>query len=160
ALVDVLDYFPENHSRRPELIAILNRTLSAVTKYQDSKTGVWYDIVDLGTREGNYLEASASSMFVFALAKSLRKGYIPNSFEKNLDFALQGLVSEVTSPAGKDQINLNKVVEVSGLGGSKDYRDGSFEYYMSEPVITNDPKGVGAFILAASEVEFLRARKG
>src|SRR5690606_22135021 len=79
ALVDVLDYFPENHSRRPELIAILNRTLSAVTKYQDSKTGVWYDIVDLGTREGNYLEASASSMFVFALAKSLRKGYIPNS---------------------------------------------------------------------------------
>lgn len=160
ALVDVLDYFPENHSRRPELIAILNRTLSAVTKYQDSKTGVWYDIVDLGTREGNYLEASASSMFVFALAKSLRKGYIPNSFEKNLDFAFQGLVSEFTSPAGKDQINLNKVVEVSGLGGSKNYRDGSFEYYMSEPVITNDPKGVGAFLLAASEVEFLRARKG
>ncbi len=159
ALVDVLDYFPENHPRRQELISILNRTLSAIVKYQDPKTGVWYDIVDLGTRKGNYLESSASSMFVFALAKSLRKGYIPVSYQKNLDRGYQGLVKEFITPVGENRVNLTKTVQVSGLGGKK-YRDGSFEYYMSEPVITNDPKGVGAFILAASEVEFNQEKKG
>ncbi|WON96478.1 MULTISPECIES: glycoside hydrolase family 88 protein [unclassified Sphingobacterium] len=159
ALVDVLDYFPEEHPRRPELLAILNRTLSAIVTYQDVKTGVWYDIVDLGTRKGNYLESSASSMFVFALAKSLRKGYIPVSFQKNLDRGYQGLVKEFIVPAGENRVNLTKTVQVSGLGG-KNYRDGSFAYYMSEPVVTNDPKGVGAFILAASEVEFAKEQKG
>src|SRR5690606_31803566 len=116
-------------------------------------------IVDLGTRKGNYLESSASSMFVFALAKSLRKGYIPASFQKNLDRGYKGLVNEFISTAGENRVNLNKTVQVSGLGGKK-YRDGSFDYYMSEPVITNDPKGIGAFILAASEVEFLQVQKG
>ncbi|MDM1293900.1 glycoside hydrolase family 88 protein [Sphingobacterium sp. N143] len=159
ALVDVLDYFPLDHPRRQELLDILNRTLTAVVNYQDAKSGVWYDIVDLGTRKGNYLESSASSMFVFALAKSLRKGYIPATFQKNLDRGYKGLVKEFISVAGEDRVNLNKTVQVSGLGGKK-YRDGSFDYYMSEPVITNDPKGVGAFILAASEAEFVQAQKG
>lgn len=159
ALVDVLDYFPEDHPRRQELIAILDRTLSAVVKYQDTKTGVWYDIVDLGTRKGNYLESSASSMFVFGLAKSLRKGYIRSSFQKYLDRGYQGIVKEFISVAGDNRVDLNKTVQVSGLGGKK-YRDGSFAYYMSEPVVTNDPKGIGAFILAASEVEFAQGKKG
>ncbi|MDR6736812.1 glycoside hydrolase family 88 protein [Sphingobacterium sp. 2149] len=159
ALVDVLDYFPEDHPRRQELIAILDRTLSAVVKYQDTKTGVWYDIVDLGTRKGNYLESSASSMFVFGLAKSLRKGYIRTSFQKYLDRGYQGIVKEFISVAGDNRVDLNKTVQVSGLGGKK-YRDGSFAYYMSEPVVTNDPKGIGAFILAASEVEFAQGKKG
>ncbi|MDQ1148519.1 glycoside hydrolase family 88/105 protein [Sphingobacterium zeae] len=159
ALVDVLDYFPEDHPRRQELIAILDRTLSAVVKYQDTKTGVWYDIVDLGTRKGNYLESSASSMFVFGLAKSLRKGYIQASFQKYLDRGYQGIVKEFISVAGDNRVDLNKTVQVSGLGGKK-YRDGSFAYYMSEPVVTNDPKGIGAFILAASEVEFAQEKKG
>ncbi|WP_367210563.1 glycoside hydrolase family 105 protein [Sphingobacterium sp. R2] len=158
ALVDVLDYFPEDHPRRQELIAILDRTLSAVVKYQDTKTGVWYDIVDLGTRKGNYLESSASSMFVFGLAKSLRKGYIRTSFQKYLDRGYQGIVKEFISVAGDNRVDLNKTVQVSGLGGKK-YRDGSFAYYMSEPVVTNDPKGIGAFILAASEVELAREKK-
>ncbi|WP_312329946.1 glycoside hydrolase family 105 protein [Sphingobacterium sp.] len=159
ALVDVLDYFPEDHPRRQELIAILDRTLSAVVKYQDTKTGVWYDIVDLGTRKGNYLESSASSMFVFGLAKSLRKGYIRTSFQKYLDRGYQGIVKEFISVAGDNRVDLNKTVQVSGLGGKK-YRDGSFAYYMSEPVVTNDPKGIGAFILAASEVELAQGKKG
>lgn len=159
ALVDVLDYFPEDHPRRQELIAILDRTLSAVVKYQDTKTGVWYDIVDLGSRKGNYLESSASSMFVFGLAKSLRKGYIRTSFQKYLDRGYQGIVKEFISVAGDNRVDLNKTVQVSGLGGKK-YRDGSFAYYMSEPVVTNDPKGIGAFILAASEVEFAQGKKG
>lgn len=153
ALVDVLDYFPERHPRRKELLAILNRTLDATVRYQDPKSGVWYDIVDLGHREGNYLEASASSMFVYGLAKSIRKGYVSQKYRKALEKAYAGLVNEFVSHAGEERIDLNKVVEVSGLGGTKNYRDGSFEYYMSEPVVTNDYKGVGPFMLAASEME-------
>lgn len=158
ALVDVLDNFPAEHARRDELIQILNRTLTAAAKFQDPKTGVWYDVIDLGTREGNYVEASASSMFVYAFAKAVRKGYVSTSFQKNVDKGYAGLLKEFVTPAGEGRVDLNGVVEVSGLGGKK-YRDGSFEYYMSEPIRTNDPKGVGAFILAASEVEFLKAPK-
>lgn len=155
-LVDVLDYFPTEHPRRKELLAILNRTLRAVVKYQDPKSGVWYDIVDLGHREGNYLEASASSMFVYGLAKSIRKGYISKKYGRALKKAYLGLQNEFVSHAGTDRIDLHKVVAVSGLGGEKNYRDGSFEYYMSEPVVTNDYKGVGPFMMADSEVEALK----
>lgn len=153
ALVDVLDYFPTDHPRRKELLDILNRTLSAVLRFQDTSSGVWYDIVDLGHREGNYLEASASNMFVYSLAKSLRKGYISKKHLPATKRAYAGLISEFVSTAGTDRINLNKVVQVSGLGGAKNYRDGSFEYYMSEPVVTNDYKGVGPFMLASVEME-------
>ncbi|WDF68818.1 glycoside hydrolase family 88 protein [Sphingobacterium oryzagri] len=159
ALVDVLDNFPHDHPRRAELIQILNRTLTAAAKFQDAKTGVWYDVLDQGAREGNYLEASASSMFVYALAKAVRKGYVDRSFQKNADRGYAGLVKEFVSSAGADRIDLNRIVEVSGLGGTKKYRDGSFAYYISEPIKTNDPKGVGAFMLAASEMEFLKGKK-
>jgi unsaturated rhamnogalacturonyl hydrolase len=154
ALVDVLDYFPQEHPRRKELLDILNRTLEAVVKYQDPKSGVWYDIVDLHSRKGNYLEASASSMFVYGLAKSIRKGYISSSYNKALKKSHKGLIKTFVTAAGTDRVDLNHVVAVSGLGGTKNYRDGSFEYYMSEPVVTNDPKGVGPFMLAITEVEF------
>lgn len=158
-LVDVLEYFPTDHPRRGELLAILERTLTAAAKYQDPKTSVWYDILDLGTRKGNYVEASASSMFVYAMAKAVRRGYVSDKFVKNIDKGYKGLLKEFVTEDGADKVDLNRVVEVSGLGGSK-YRDGSFEYYMSEPIRKNDPKGVGAFIRAASEVEFLQGIRG
>lgn len=161
ALVDVLDYFPQAHPGREKLLQILDRTLTAVAKYQDSKTSVWYDIVDLGTREGNYVEASASSMFVYAMAKAVRKGYVTKEdFQKHINKGYAGLLKEFVERVDPDRINLNHVVTVSGLGGSPRYRNGSFDYYISEPVKPNDPKGVGAFLLASSEVEFARSAKG
>ncbi|MCZ4243326.1 glycoside hydrolase family 88/105 protein [Pedobacter punctiformis] len=153
ALVDVLDNFPENHPKRPELLAILKRTANAIVKYQDAKTGVWYDVMNMPERKGNYLESSASSMFVYGLAKAVRKGYLPPSYSVAATKGYKGLQKEFVSPAGNERINLNGTVAVSGLGGKNPYRDGSFEYYISEKVITNDPKGVGAFILAAAEME-------
>lgn len=153
ALVDVLDNFPKNHPKRAELIAILNRTATATIKYQDAKSGVWFDIMDLPTKKGNYLEASASSMFVYALAKGVRKGYLPQSFMAAANKGYAGLKKEFISTAGAERVNLNGTVSVSGLGGKPKYRDGSFEYYISEKVITNDPKGMGAFICAAAEME-------
>ena len=159
ALVDVLDNFPKSHPGHEKLIGILQRTMEAVAKYQDPKTGVWYDIVDLADREGNYHEASASSMFTYAMAKGLRKGYLHKKYVSNLQKAHEGLIKEFVEEESPSQINLNKVVAVSGLGGSKNYRDGSFEYYMSEPVVSNDPKGVGPFMLATIEFEKLKKRE-
>lgn len=153
ALVDVLDNFPKEHAKYKELLAILNRIATATVKYQDSKSGVWWDILDMPTRQGNYLESSASSMFVYGLAKGVRNGWLPQSFMAAANKGYAGLKKEFVEKAGNERINLTKTVSVSGLGGKPRYRDGSFEYYISEKVITNDPKGMGAFICAAAEME-------
>jgi unsaturated rhamnogalacturonyl hydrolase len=153
ALVDVLDYFPENHPKRKSLIDILNRLVTALHKQQDVTTGLWYDVMnyDGPGKEKNYLEASASSQFVYAIAKAARKGYVPYI---NMVYVLNGYDGLVKKFVKNEngQTNLYGTVKVSGLGGNP-YRDGSFEYYMSEPVIVNDPKGMGAFILACNEIE-------
>ncbi|MEJ5963142.1 glycoside hydrolase family 88/105 protein [Pedobacter immunditicola] len=152
ALVDVLDYFPENHPKRAMLVNQLKAVASALKKVQDPKSGVWYDILDLPNREGNYLESSASSMFVCAIAKGVRKKYLKKSYLKVARKGYEGLKKEFIEHRSAGKVNLKGTVKVSGLGG-KPYRDGSFAYYMSEDVITNDPKGVGAFIMAANEME-------
>ncbi len=153
AMVDVLDHFPQNHRGRDSIIAILNRFAKAIIKVQDTKSGLWYDIVNLPGKPKNYLEASASSMLVYTLAKGVRKGYIPESYRQNAIKGYDGILKQfVKEESG--QTNLHGTVSVSGLGG-KPYRDGSYEYYMSEPVIVNDPKGVGAFINAAVEMELI-----
>jgi len=152
AMVDVLDYFPANHPGRDSIIKILNRFATAVTKVQDAGSGLWYDILDLPNREKNYKEASASCMFVYTLAKAIRNGYIPASFAETAKKGYDGIIREFIEVDAKGQTNLKGTVSVSGLGG-KPYRDGSFDYYMSEKVVVNDPKGMGAFILAATEME-------
>jgi unsaturated rhamnogalacturonyl hydrolase len=152
-LVDVLEIFPADHPKRNELVQILNRYAKAVSKVQDAKTGLWWDILDMPGRDKNYFEASASSMFVYAMAKGVRLGLLPQSYlavaKKGYDGILKTFIKEENG-----QTNLHGTVSVSGLGGNP-YRDGSFEYYMSEKVIVNDAKGVGAFIQAANEMEML-----
>lgn len=155
ALVDALEFFPEKHPKRKALIGILNRLIVAVEKQQDASTGLWLDILnyDGPNKEKNYFEASASSQFVYAIAKGVRLGYVSSTkieiAKKGYEGILKTFVKEENGLT-----NLHGTVKVSGLGG-KPYRDGSFEYYMSEPVIVNDPKGVGAFILAANEMDLL-----
>jgi unsaturated rhamnogalacturonyl hydrolase len=153
ALVDVLDHFPLDHPRRPEIIGILNRLAEAVVKVQDPKSGTWYDIVDMPNEPGNYLEASASSMLVYTIAKGIRKGYLPAKYIPNIQKGYEGIIKEFIREE-KGQYNLHGTVSVSGLGGNP-YRDGSFKYYMSEKVIVNDPKGMGAFIKCAAEMEMV-----
>jgi unsaturated rhamnogalacturonyl hydrolase len=152
ALVDALDYFPANHPGRDSLIGILNRFVKAVTKVQDAKSGVWYDIVDLPNRAKNYKESSASAMLVYTIAKAVRKGYIPETYLQNAKKGYAGIIKEFIEVDSSGQTNLKGTVTVSGLGG-KPYRDGSYDYYMSEKVATNDPKGMGAFIMCAVEME-------
>ncbi len=152
ALVDVLDNFPVNHPKRKDLLAILNRFAVATQKVQDAKSGLWYDILDMPTGKGNYYEASASCMFVYTFAKAARLGYLPKSYFAVASKAYEGIKKEFVEPLDAQKINLKGTVSVSGLGG-KPYRDGSYAYYMSEKVVVNDAKGVGAFLLAANEME-------
>jgi len=152
ALVDTLDYFPQQSPQRAELIAILNRLAKSIAKYQDAKSGLWYQVLDKGTEQGNYLEASGSSMFVYALAKGVRNGYLPASYLSVAKRGYQGLLVHFVKTDAAGQTNLDGIVAVAGLGGNP-YRDGSYQYYISEKVVTNDPKGVGAFLMASNEIE-------
>jgi unsaturated rhamnogalacturonyl hydrolase len=161
ALVDTLDYFPQDHPKRNDLIAILRRLAVAVARYQEPKSGLWYEVLDKGNAKGNYLEASVSCMFTYALAKGVRKGYLPASSFRVAQKGYTGIVNRFikTDPGG--QMNLEGTVSVGGLGGNP-YRDGSYEYYLSEKVVTNDPKGIGAFLMASNEIEIadLRMTRG
>ncbi len=152
ALVDVLDYFPQNHPERANLIKYLQRLAPALVKYQDAKSGVWYQMTTQGTRKGNYFEASGSCMFVYALAKGVRMGYLPSSYLASAKKGYAGIVKEFVEEESNGTLSLNKTVSVGGLGGTP-YRDGSYEYYLSEPIKKNDLKGVGPFIFASVEME-------
>jgi len=156
AIVDALDHFPAKHPGRKKLIAILNRLVNALEKEQDSTTGLWYDVLHYNGpgKERNYFEASASCQFVYAIAKGVRMKYLPKSKLVIAQKAYNGILNQFVKQEN-NRYNLHGTVKVSGLGGDP-YRDGSFEYYMREPVIVNDPKGLGAFILAANEMERLK----
>ena len=147
ALVDVLDFIPEAHPRRGELIAILNTVAEGVKKYQQ-ESGVWYQIMDLGGREKNYLEATSSCMFAYTLLKATHKGYIDTSYRETAIKAYEGILNTFVKTDESGAVHLTQCCAVAGLGGEP-YRDGSYDYYMNEPVRSNDAKGVGPFIMAS-----------
>ena len=151
ALVDVLDYLPENHSGRERIIKYLNQYAEAIVKYQDEKTGTWYQVLNLPDREGNYLEATGTSMFTYVLAKGVNKGYLPKQYLDNANKAFDGILETFITVEDNGVVNLNKCCGVAGLGGNP-YRDGSFEYYIGEIIRSNDPKGTGPFMMAALEL--------
>ena len=153
ALVDTLDAFPKNHPRRAEIVAILNREAAAIEKYQD-KDGLWWDIIDLPNKPKNYHESSAAAMFVYALAKGVRQGILPDKYLKVAEKGWAGIKRKFINTKPDGNVDWEGTVSVSGLGGNP-YRDGSYDYYMSEKVIVNDPKGLGAAIKAAVEMEML-----
>ena len=152
ALVDVLDWFPKDHPQRAALIAALNRTDAAAVKYQDARSGLWWQVVDKGDRLGNYLEASASCMFVYSLAKGVRMGYLPKSDDTAAKRGWDGIQKQFVTTGPDGLMELNGTVKVGGLGGTP-YRSGTYEYYVGEKTQTNDSKGIGAFLLAGSEME-------
>jgi len=173
ALVDTLDWFPASHPQRPALIAALNRNIAGILKLQDSSSGLWWEVlshtphrgpilqkqadgsVRLGmvkADDGNYLEASASCMFAYAIAKGTRLGYLPETDASAATKAWQGIQKRFVTESSDGALTLHGVVSVGGLGGTP-YRAGDFAYYLREPVVDNDPKGIGAFLLAASEIE-------
>jgi unsaturated rhamnogalacturonyl hydrolase len=177
ALVDTLDWFPpssdQSHPQRAALIGALNRNMAAVLRAEDPKSGLWWQVMSrppqsgpllqkqpngsirLGkarTENGNYLEASASCMFTYALAKGARMGYLPRPDEARARRAWEAIQKQFITTNPDGTLILHGTVKVGGLGG-KPYRAGDFDYYIHEPVVDQDKKGVGAFLLAGSEME-------
>jgi unsaturated rhamnogalacturonyl hydrolase len=156
-LVDTLDFVPITHPRRGELVAILGRLAEAVVNVQDPKTGVWWQVLDKGGREGNYLESSVSTMFSYALMKAARLGYVDKKYGDAGRRAYDGVIREFIEVDKDGLVNIHRVCEVAGLGGDPEkgekYRSGTYEYYVTEKIRSNDPKGVGPFIFASLEME-------
>jgi unsaturated rhamnogalacturonyl hydrolase len=153
AVVDALEWLPKGHPQRKAVLAVLRRLASAIARVQDRDTGVWWQVLDQPGRPGNYHEASASSMFVYALSKAIRNGWLNRAeYAKVASRGWRGVLHEFLEVDADGHLSLKNVCKVAGLGGNP-YRDGSYAYYAGTEVVKNDPKGVGAFILAAVENE-------
>ncbi|PXV66258.1 unsaturated rhamnogalacturonyl hydrolase [Dysgonomonas alginatilytica] len=150
ALVDVLDFIPQDNLQRGELIRIINGLAETLPKYQD-KTGLWYQVLDKGDKQGNYLEASVSSMFMYSYAKAVNKGYIDKKYKAVAEKAYDGLMKNLIVKNADGTLTLTKCCAVSGLGGNP-YRDGSFEYYVNERIRDNDAKATGPFIMGCLQL--------
>lgn len=171
AITEVLDVLPENYAHRAELQQLLQKVMTAVVKYQDEKSGVWYDVMDVNDTH-NYLESTASCMFAYVLLKGVCTGNLPKSDNMGgtkVNYlaagikAYEGILRNFIRVNDDKTISLTHCCAVSGLGPGPgplvkkpNYkRDGSFEYYISEPIRDNDAKGVGPFIWASLEMESL-----
>lgn len=155
AMVDVLDYLPATTQGRDSVLTIVQNLAAAIVKYQDPTSGVWYQVTDQGARKGNYLESSASALFVYFLSKGMHEGYLDKTLYADATRkAFDGMIKQFIKTEADGTYTITNCCAVAGLGGNNNkYRDGSFDYYISEPVIENDPKSVGSFILAALEYE-------
>ncbi len=154
AVVDVLEYFPQDHPKRQMIVDIANKLAAGILKYRDEESGVWYQVVDMGNKEGNYLEASASSMFSYFLLKGSNMKIFNPNFGEEAKQSFQDVTNEFIQQNEDGTISLTKICGVAGLGGNP-YRSGTFEYYVNEPIRENDPKGVGPYIMAALEYDKL-----
>ena len=152
ALVDTLPYYSENDPGRAKLLGILQRLATAVAKYQDKESGLWYEVVDKPGAKDNYFESSAACMFTYALAKGVRLGYLPETYSTNASRAYQGILKQFIKTDADGSVTLTGTVRAIGLGTDA-VHDGSYSYYVSQEVISNDPKGVGAFMMASTEME-------
>jgi unsaturated rhamnogalacturonyl hydrolase len=151
AIIDILDYLPENHPDRKELIKILNSTCDALLKVRDPKSGIWYQVLNQGGRAGNYLEGSGSAIYTYVFAKGARLGYLPRKYSKIANSAFDGILKELITVDGSGMVTMHNICGGCGLGGIP-YRDGTYEYYVNEKRFDNDTKGVAPFILAAIEL--------
>ncbi|AOY76079.1 glycoside hydrolase family 88/105 protein [Clostridium formicaceticum] len=147
ALVDTLEIIEADFSNAEEIKKIFVETIDALLKYQDKASSMWYQVVDQGTREGNYLETSGTLMIAYGILKGVRLGYLPENYRTFGQKAFDGTVEKYLDTENQQ---LKGICGVAGLGNVP-YRDGSYEYYISEAITPNDYKGLGAFLMAYSE---------
>ena len=150
AMVDILDYLPKSHPGHERIKGYLKQYAGAIVKYQD-ESGAWWQVLNMPEREGNYLEATGTSMFTYTLAKGANKGYISKEYLDHAKKGFEGIIEQFITVEDNGVINLTKCCGVAGLGGDP-YRDGTFDYYVNEIIRSNDPKGTGPFMFAALEL--------
>lgn len=148
AAVDTLDFFPPKHPGRGPILDVIQKIGHGIIRYQN-ENGVWYQVLDQGMRAGNYEESSCSCMFAYFLKKAVQKGYLDASYLPYASKAMAGVCRQFVTLGEDGFVNIRNVCLVAGLGpAKKPERDGSFAYYISEPVVTNDNKGFGALLCA------------
>ena len=175
ALIEVLDALPESYSRRSEVIDLLRKDFDAILKWQDKKSGTWYQVMDSPDRKDNYLESTCSAMFTYALLKAYRKGYVGTKYRDAGIRAYKGMIYNFIKVNPDKTISLTNCCSVAGLGPAATpeveaalkkinpkgtvkenrRRDGGYDYYLSEQIRDNDAKGLGPFIWASLEMEML-----
>lgn len=152
AQVDVLDFLPKDHKGCAEIVALIKKTSAGVVKHQDAASGLWWQVMDKGGQPGNYLEATASAMFVYSMTKAVNQGFLSRDYLPAILKGYEGIIGKLIKTDGSGKISLTRCCSVAGLSYG---RDGSYEYYLREPVVDNDLKGVGPFILAGFELQKL-----
>jgi rhamnogalacturonyl hydrolase YesR len=153
AIVDVLDTLDPESEGAAELRRQLADLAEALIAVQDDETGVWWQILDQPGKPGNFLESSASSMFVYTLARGINQGYLDKKYAAAARRGYVGLVEQFFLLEADHSVTLTGVCEVAGLGFG---RDGSYDYYMGTPIVQNDPKGLGPALLCGPEIERLK----
>ena len=153
SLIDNIDYI-DDESAKAELVKIFAETIDGISQYADAETGMYYQVVDQGGREGNYLETSGSSMIAYAMMKGARLGVIDKKYAEMGKKTFDGICKKYLSISDNGDLNLGGICLVAGLGPEDNKRrDGTYEYYISEPVVENDAKGVAPFVLCYTEVK-------
>jgi unsaturated rhamnogalacturonyl hydrolase len=155
AIVDVLDFLPEQQPGRSELITILQGMVQKLSEIQDTQTGGWYQVLDRSGDPGNYIETSCTAMFAYSIFKGVRMGYLDGKYLATAEKAYKGLIENFIKTDSAGLVTMTNICGVAGLGGDP-YRDGTFEYYIGEVIRENDPKGVGPFIMASLEYEMIQ----
>ncbi len=156
ALADLCDILPAGQERQ-ELAVIFADLMQAVARYADPATGMYWQVPDQGGREGNYLETSGSAMMAYAMLKGARLGLLDKSYAAQGQKTFDGIMDKYLTFTDTG-LDLGGICLVAGLGPENNRRrDGSYEYYISEPVVANDAKGVAPFVLAYTEIKRLTA---
>ncbi|WP_199613998.1 glycoside hydrolase family 88/105 protein [Paenibacillus alkalitolerans] len=154
AVVDALEHFPVDHPKRGQIMGLFHRMAHAIKHAQEQESGLWFQVMDENGREGNYLEASASCMLTYALAKGIRLNYVNELDRSVVRHSFAGILKHFVTE-DDDGVHLHRICHGAGLGGIGKYRDGSYEYYLSEQVVSDALMGVAPFLLAGMEMEKL-----
>ena len=148
ALVDTAELMTGEPRKR--LSAMYRELIDAMLPYQDQASGMWYQVVNRGGIEPNYLETSGSAIFAYAIMKSARIGLLPPSYFSFGEKAFDGICSRYLS-VENGELQLDGICLVAGLG-NVERREGTFDYYMREPIVKNEAKGVAPLVLAYIEL--------
>ena len=156
ALLDTYDKADEDESEvRDFLKKALCELVEAMIRYQDEESGMWYQVVNFGGMDKNYLETSGSSIMAYAILKGVRLGVLPEEYRKYGEKAFDGVTKEKLNVDENGELHMDGICLVAGLGGDS-RRPGTYDYYMSEPVVKDDAKGVGPYLLAYTEIRRIR----
>lgn len=158
AFVDALEFIPKHEVGRDSMLVVFNHLANMVKRLQDAKTGLWYQVLDKSGEKGNYLESSCSAMFVYALFKGVRLGYLDASYLSVAKKGYRGILKHFIEVDKNGLVTITQACAVAGLGG-KVYRSGDYNYYINEAIRPNDAKAVGPFIMASLEWENIQDMK-